>query len=132
MNSKFLQVAGLSLLALVALAGCGGGADTAENPITTGSSAPNDYNGPQPSNADVQAFRVEFWQFIRGTDRCGNCHVPGNQSPTFARSDDVNLAYQQVTSLIDRDSPSQSALVAKVAGGHNCWLADPNACASIL
>jgi hypothetical protein len=132
MNIKFLRVVGLSLLAVAVLAGCGGGAETNENPVTTGSSAPNDYSGPQPSNADIQAFRVEFWQNIRSTDRCGNCHVAGNQSPTFARSDDVNAAYQQATSIVDRNSPSQSALVLKVAGGHNCWLADPSACASIL
>jgi Concanavalin A-like lectin/glucanases superfamily len=132
MNIKFLRLAGLSLLAVATLTGCGGGADTSENPVTSGNSAPSDYSGPQPSNADIQAFRVEFWQNIRGTDRCGNCHVAGNQSPTFARSDDVNAAYQQATSIVDRNSPSQSALVLKVAGGHNCWLADPSACASIL
>jgi hypothetical protein len=132
MSTKFFRLAGLSLLAALALAGCGGGADTTANPVTTGSAAPNDYSGPQPANADIQAFRIEFWQNIRASDRCGNCHYAGNQSPTFARSDDVNAAYQQATSVIDRNNPSQSTLVLKVAGGHNCWLADASACASIL
>jgi len=132
MSISLLRLRALALLAFVAVAGCGGGADTADNPITTGSVVPSDYSGPQPANADVQAFRVEFWQNIRSNDRCGSCHTAGKQSPTFARSDDVNAAYQQATGLIDRSSPSQSPLVLKVSGGHNCWLADPGACASIL
>jgi cytochrome c553 len=122
-----------ALLALAALAGCSGGAKTTENPVTSGgSAAPSDYRGPQPANPDIQAFRVAFWENIRPANRCGNCHAAGGQSPTFARSDDVNAAYQQTVGLIDRDNPSQSALVQKVVGGHNCWLADAGACASIL
>jgi Concanavalin A-like lectin/glucanases superfamily len=132
-NNRFVSFAGLSLAAMIALGGCGGGAETADNPVTTGGSgSPSDYSGPQPSNADIQSFRVEFWENIRAANRCGNCHNAGGQSPSFARSDDVNAAYQQATNIVDRESPSQSALVLKVAGGHNCWLADPNACASIL
>src|SRR5690606_2787848 len=90
------------------------------------------YTGPAPANADIQAFRINLWENIRGGNRCGNCHGAGGQAPTFARSDDVNQAYQQAGSVINRDSPSQSALVLKVAGGHNCWLADAGACATIL
>src|SRR5690606_38428734 len=43
-----------------------------------------------------------------------------------------NLAVEAANPFVDRDQPSQSALVTKVAGGHNCWLADAGACASIL
>ena len=114
------------------LAGCGGGAETTENPVTTGRTPTSGYSGPVPATADIQAFRVEFWENVRRTDRCGNCHAAGGQSPTFARSDDVNAAYQQAQAIVNRDSPSQSRLVEKVAGGHNCWLADSSACASIL
>src|SRR5690606_34666209 len=32
----------------------------------------------------------------------------------------------------NRDTPALSTLVTKVAGGHNCWLPDPGACATIL
>lgn len=132
MNSRFLSLA-FPLLSLLALTGCGGGAETSENPVTNGGTVvPSDYSGPQPGNADIQAFRVEFWENVRSANRCGNCHTVGGQSPTFARSDDVNAAYQQAINLIDRESPSQSALVLKVAGGHNCWLPDAGACASIL
>jgi len=131
-NHRFLALAG-SMLAIAALAGCSGGAETAKNPVTSGgNSVPSDYNGPQPGNADIQAFRVEFWENVRAANRCGNCHTVGGQSPMFARSDDVNAAYQQAAGIVDRDNPSQSPLVLKVGGGHNCWLPDAGACASIL
>lgn len=131
-NTRLFSFAA-ALVVLAALAGCSGGAKTTENPVTSGgTAAPSDYNGPQPANADIQAFRIAFWENVRPANRCGNCHSVGGQSPTFARSDDVNAAYQQAVGIIDRDNPSQSALVLKVAGGHNCWLADPGACASIL
>ena len=119
-------------LGVLALAGCGGGADTTPSPVTTGPTAGPSYNGPSPATTDIQAFRVAFWENVRATNRCGNCHNAGGQMPNFARSDDVNAAYQQTSAIVDRNSPSQSPLVLKVAGGHNCWLADSNACASIL
>src|SRR5262249_42816461 len=69
---------------------------------------------------------------VRSTNRCGSCHTAGGQSPQFARSDDVNAAYQQAGGVVNRENPSQSIIVAKVGGGHNCWLADAGACASIM
>ena len=119
-------------LGVLALTGCGGGAETTPSPVTTGPTAGPSYSGPTPATADIQAFRAEFWENVRATNRCGNCHNAGGQMPNFARSDDVNAAYQQTSAIVDRNSPSQSPLVLKVAGGHNCWLADSNACASIL
>lgn len=130
-NFSVARLAAFVLLGL-ALAGCGGGADTATNPVTSGPTSGATYSGPVAMTADIQAFNVNFWDKVRGTSRCGNCHNAGGQSPTFARSDDVNAAYQQATGVIDRASPSQSRIVTKVGGGHNCWLADPGACATIL
>jgi mono/diheme cytochrome c family protein len=126
------RIAALGLLSALALSGCGGGAETTENPVTNGQVAGPSYLGPTPATADIQAFRVEFWENIRASNRCGNCHNAGGQSPMFARSDDVNAAYQQAQPLVNRESPSQSLIVQKVGGGHNCWLADAGACASIL
>lgn len=127
------RFAALAVFGVLGLAGCsGGGADTEANPVTDGPDAGPNYTGPAPATADIQAFRVNFWENARATDRCGNCHNAGGQAPQFARSDDVNAAYQQATGVVNRDSPSQSALVTKVAGGHNCWLPDAGACASIL
>jgi len=126
------RLAAIALTGLIALAGCGGGADTATNQATSGPSSGPSYSGPAPATADIQAFRINFWENVRGTNRCGNCHNAGGQAPNFARSDDVNAAYQQAGGVVDRNSPSQSRIVTKVGGGHNCWLSDAGACASIL
>jgi hypothetical protein len=131
-NFSVARLAAIAALAVVALAGCGGGASTEANPVTTGPTAGANYAGPAPATADIQAFRINFWENVRGANRCGNCHNAGGQAPNFARSDDVNAAYQQASAVVDRNSPSQSIIVTKVGGGHNCWLADAGSCASIL
>jgi hypothetical protein len=67
-------------------------------------------------------------------NRCGQCHnaTTPAQLPNFARSDDVNLAYAQANTVVNLSQPSNSLIVTKVSGGHNCWLADPSACGQIL
>jgi mono/diheme cytochrome c family protein len=127
-----LRLAGLATLSVIALAACGGGAETTQNPVTDPGSGGPSYSGPPPATGDIQAFKVSLWENIRGTNRCGECHGTGGQAPTFARSDDVNVAYQAAQSVVDLTNPSLSRLVTKVAGGHNCWLADPGACAEIM
>jgi hypothetical protein len=117
------------LLALVA--GCGGGAKTVENPATSGGT-PQAYAGPAPATADVQAFKVNVWDNLKASNRCGQCHVVGGQAPQFVRQDDVNLAYAAANSVVNLASPRDSRMVQKVAGGHNCWLASNDACADIL
>ena len=111
----------------------GGGASTSVNQVST---APTDsaanYTGPPPANADVQAFKLSFWQNVIPSNRCGGCHHAGGQSPQFARADDVNLAYQAALPLVNLTNPSQSTFVLKVGGGHNCWVADPSACAATM
>ena len=121
-----------ALLAL--LSGCsGGGAATSVNPVTTPpNNNANAYTGPAPGNADVQAFKINLWENIRAANRCGGCHHQGGQSPMFARSDDVNLAYQAALPLVNLVQPNQSTLVLKVGSGHNCWVADPSACAATM
>src|SRR5437660_8897620 len=125
---------GAALVLLAVLGGCsGGGAATTVNPVTTPpNSTANAYTGPAPGNADVQAFKINLWENIRASNRCGGCHHAGGQSPMFARSDDVNLAYQAVGPLVNFAQPDQSTLVLKVGGGHNCWVADPKACADTM
>src|SRR5579871_913086 len=121
---------GAAVLVLAALAACSssGGAPTTVNQQQT-TSTTQSYTGPPAQNADIQAFQVNLWQNIIPSNRCGGCHHQGGQSPMFARSDDVNLAYQAALPLVDLTNPSQSTLVLKVGGGHNCWVADPSACA---
>ncbi|HEV2700117.1 MAG TPA: LamG domain-containing protein [Steroidobacteraceae bacterium] len=125
------------LAALVAVAGftllsaCSGGAATTANPVTTVAQAAT-YSGPPPATADVQAFMVNVWANIKATNRCGGCHTQGGQSPQFARSDDVNMAYQAANTVVNLSQPDQSTMVQKVSGGHNCWLASPSACGDTL
>jgi len=124
----------LVMAAALALSACGGGgAPVTANPVTT-VSAGSDYTGPAPTTADVQAFKINFWDNVRSTNRCGQCHNATSpaQMPNFARNDDVNLAYTQANTVVNLSDPGTSRIVTKVGGGHNCWLADPSACAAIL
>jgi hypothetical protein len=130
-RSRPLAIGLSAVLLALSLAGCGGGAATEANPITTPPNAPT-YNGPPPATADVQAFRINLWENIKATNRCGQCHGAGGQVPMFARSDDVNLAYEAANTVVNLSSPSDSRMVIKVGGGHNCWLAADSACADIL
>ncbi|MGO9803509.1 MAG: LamG domain-containing protein [Steroidobacteraceae bacterium] len=124
---------GAAAVMLAALAACSssGGAPTTVNQQDTTSSTQS-YTGPPAQNADIQAFQVNLWQNIIPSNRCGGCHHQGGQSPMFARSDNVNLAYQAALPLVSLTNPSQSTLVLKVGGGHNCWVADPSACAATM
>jgi len=121
-----------ALTALAALAGCGGGAPTEQNPTSNGGgSAPTNYTGPAPATADVQAFKLNVWDNLQSDDRCGACHRD-TQTPRFVRSDDINVAYQEANTVVDLANPSLSRLVQRVAQGHHCWLADNNACADTM
>jgi hypothetical protein len=116
---------------VVVLTACSGGAPTTQNPNSSDPTV-SGYSGPAPASADVQAFKINLWDNIKDANRCGNCHKAGGQAPMFARSDDVNLAYNDALQVVNLAQPDQSQMVLKVAGGHNCWLSTPQACADIL
>jgi hypothetical protein len=118
-------------LAMLVLAGCGGGASTEENPATT-PPPPAGYSGPPPASQDVQAFKLNVWDNLQASNRCGACHGTGGQVPGFVRSDDINLAYEAANGVVDLSNPADSTMVTKVGGGHNCWLAADSACADQL
>ena len=123
--------AAAATLAVLAACSSSGGAPTTVNQQTT-TVTTQQYTGPPAQNADIQAFQVNLWQNIIPSNRCGGCHHQGGQSPMFARSDDVNQAYQAALPLVNLTNPTQSTLVLKVGGGHNCWVADPSACAATM
>ena len=133
MNRLGLLRSALALAMVSAVAACsGGGADTEVNPVTMPSPI-SDYTGPAPANADVQAFKVNVWDNIKANNRCGSCHTAGGAAPiAFARTDDVNLAYQAANTVVTLTQPDQSRMVTKVAGGHNCWLSADSACGDTL
>src|SRR5450432_4377155 len=125
----------LALAGAFALSACGGGgAPTTATAASAPTSSAASYTGPPAATADVTAFHVNFWANVRVQNRCGQCHNATSpaQMPNFARSDDVNLAYAQANTVVNLQQPSASMIVTKVSGGHNCWLADPNACGEIL
>ena len=118
---------------VVMLSACGGsgGPATVESPPVP--PAPSgDYTGPPPATADVQSFKINLWDNVRADNRCGQCHTEGGQAPSFARFDDVNMAYQEANTVVNLVSPVDSRIVTKVAGGHNCWLGSNQACEDIL
>jgi hypothetical protein len=123
-----------AVLTLTALAGCSGGSGAATQVNPTSTQTPNPgYTGPAPATADVQSFKINLFDNVRLTNRCGGCHSEsGGQPPLFARSDDVNLAYTDANGVVTLTDPTNSRMVAKVGGGHNCWLSSDSACADIL
>jgi hypothetical protein len=127
-----LRTAAIGVLLAAVLAGCGPSGPATQVNQPTGTAATSNYTGPAPSSKDVQAFEVSLWNNVRSQDRCGGCHYAGGQSPQFARSDDVNLAYQAALPLVNTSQPGQSTLVQQVAGGHNCWVASAQACADTM
>jgi hypothetical protein len=124
------HLAAAALCALLGACSSSGPATTA-SPVTA-TSAPQAYNGPAAANADVLAFQINLWQNIESPTMCGGCHHAGGQSPQFARADDINLAYEAANTVVNLQNPSESEMVQKVSGGHNCWLASAQACGATL
>ncbi|ENO13063.1 LamG domain-containing protein [Marinobacter nanhaiticus D15-8W] len=120
------------LLSVLALTGCKTGDSTESLPNTGTPSNAGNYNGPPPATDDVQNFKLAVWDNLVSTDRCGGCHSTGGQSPMFVHADDINVAYAQANTVVNLDDPGRSLLVAKVAGGHNCWLSSDQACADTI
>ena len=129
-SRRLLLASGILTVAL-GLSACGSGVSTEDNPQTVAQDVV-DYAGPPPSTDDVQSFKINLWDNVKSNNRCGSCHSVGGQSPAFARTDDVNMAYEAANAIVDLTDPANSRMVGKVAGGHNCWLDSDAACGEIL
>ncbi len=132
---KNLKSVIMAIAASIAVTACGGGAQTTDNPAQQNddTGGANPYTGPVARDADVLAFQQALWSNARTPDRCGSCHNESvGQNPMFVRNDDVNMAYDAATGEINLTQPELSRLVEKVSGGHNCWVADPGVCGSIM
>ncbi|MET1256036.1 LamG domain-containing protein [Aliikangiella maris] len=115
----------------IILSACsGGGADIEPNPVPPDNPS-STYNGPPPATDDVQAFKLNVWDNLSPANRCGECHGSG-QAPEFVNLADVNIAYTEANKIVDLSRPSESRMVTKVAGGHNCWLTSDSACADTI
>ncbi|RDV28177.1 LamG domain-containing protein [Alteromonas aestuariivivens] len=129
-----LRTSCLAAIALALLSGCGGSeTEVTPTPLPPPTEQPVlNYSGPAPSTEDVSRFKQALWDNTATEDRCGACHVQGQQLPSFARNDDINAAYTDTGGLVNLSEPGESLLVQKVAGGHNCWLTSASACADIM
>ncbi|MEL7297593.1 MAG: LamG domain-containing protein [Pseudomonadota bacterium] len=138
MKTQFMQLVtrhtariSAALATVVLVSACSGGAETQVNPVT---SLPptSTYNGPAPATADVQSFKLNVWDNIQAEAGCGDCHGTDGQVPTFARTDDINLAYEAANGAVDLTSPADSRLSTKVGGGHNCWVDSDSVCEDLM
>src|SRR5229473_2795126 len=101
----------IALAASFAMSACGGGgAPTVANVAPSQTQTAGAYTGPPAATADVTAFQVNFWNNVRVSNRCGQCHNATSpaQMPNFARSDNVNLAYAQANTVVNLSQPSTS------------------------
>lgn len=132
-RTQLLGGGAMLIAAMLSACSGGSGADVEQNPGVPGSAPTSNYNGPPPSTADVQQFKINLWDNVQANNRCGTCHSDtGGQTPMFARRDDINLAYSAANGVVTLASPKDSRMVGKVGGGHNCWLASNAACGDIL
>ncbi|MEJ2619526.1 MAG: LamG domain-containing protein [Candidatus Thiodiazotropha sp.] len=120
----------ITIVSLLGLQACQDG--VSNDPQQETSITSSTYSGPAARTSDIQGFRVSLWEPLRAQNRCGACHNTAGQAPVFVREDDVNQAYEAVNPYINRSEPDESALVTKVANGHNCWEASNSACATII
>lgn len=126
-----------SLLLIILLSGCSQNSaptnQTTPPPVGSDDEVTSvEYKGLPPSAVEVQTYLTNVWANVAREDRCGACHVEGQQYPHFARADDIDLAYQDAITIIDLDAPTLSRMVAKVSGGHQCWRAEPTVCGDTL
>jgi len=118
-------------LFIITIAGCG------ESEVKTHPPAPQEeqnqeYTGPAPQTEDVQKYKTALWDNISTSDKCGACHIQGEQAPYFASRHDVNNAYTYTNPLVNLSKPAESRLVEKVSSGHNCWLNSAQACGETM
>jgi len=132
-GTKSLRVGALlssAMLALALLSGCQGGAGTVANPGSNDGNTLISYSGPPAQSNLIQNFQLELWPHL--VENCGDCHAQGGQTPTFARTDDINLAYNAAITVTNMSSPPDSRLVSKVGSGHNCWLPNNFECSDVM
>ncbi len=109
------------------LVGCGG-TDTGQENAVNESVRQDDvddtlvYNGPAAANDDVVLFKQYLWDFLATSDKCGGCHSEEvGREPLFMARDDINIAYDAVLPLVDKEAPQLSRLVERVEEGHEDW-----------
>lgn len=138
-NAKGFSLRTFGLIVVAALlSACDGHSGSGEanqaNPNTNLTAGVfSNYSGPTPQTSDIQNFKLSLWDNLVNDGRCGDCHNEEvGQNPQFVRRDDINLAYQAASGVVNLSNPSDSRMVVKVSGGHNCWEASADVCADII
>ncbi|NND39183.1 MAG: LamG domain-containing protein [Pseudomonadales bacterium] len=103
------------------------------DPPTQAATAVN-YNGPDPRDQSVRDFKLFFWDEVtKPSIGCSSCHMQdGSGTRWFARNDNINTAFDDTLPVVNLADPASSALVARVASGHNCWVNDLTLCRDTL
>lgn len=121
----------LSTIAILLVCSCGD-SEVESIPPTPQENQSQEYTGPAPQTEDIQKYKTALWDNISTSDKCGACHIQGEQAPYFASRHDVNDAYAATNPLVNLTTPADSRLVEKVSGGHNCWLNSDQACGETM
>ena len=82
------------VVATMLLGGCGCGASTETNPLTTNNTTVNSssYNGPNAQTEDIRNFQVHVWEPLRDSSRCGGCHIDGTVNGSVTADPDSKSA----------------------------------------
>lgn len=137
---QFIPKIWLGMLIAYGLSACspgsgGGGSEREVNVNAPGGGGNFSYAGPPPASDEIQNFKIAFYDPLVEDNRCGECHTPGKTgTPAFVDQGNVNQAWQAARTVVNLDDPSSSAVVTRVANGHNCWLAQGQdaTCASTI
>ena len=121
----------VTILAILMISSCGD-SEVESIPPAPQENQNQEYTGPAPQTEDIQKYKTALWDNISTSDKCGACHIQGEQAPYFASRHDVNDAYAATNPLVNLTTPADSRLVEKVSGGHNCWLNSDQACGETL
>ncbi len=65
-----------------------------------------------------EAFKSEFFDFIRSSSVCVYCHGGQNESAPAWAVGDVDVSYRRVRSFVDFDDVSSSTIVIRAGNGH--------------
>lgn len=103
----------------------GGGSDVEVQPSTSSTNTSFVYSGPTPASQEIQNFKRTFYDNLVIEGRCGDCHTTGGSGSTlFVDRENINFAWREALSVVNLSDPGNSAVVSRVASGHNCWLGD--------
>ena len=115
---------------LAACSGGGGPGATVNQP--TGSATADAYTGPPPAERGRAGLHDQPVAQHQGHEPLRRLPSPGRPVAAVRALRRREPGLPGGAPLVNLTNPSQSTLVQKVAGGHNCWLASPSACAATM